>query len=107
MEWNKIEIKSEERKEATLVRFETAGDEFIGVLKEIVEYNKNGEDKMFWKFVDMDDAEIEYMLFPSSVLTTKMANIGLDTPVKIVYLGKKKSSKSSFYFKDFDIYTGS
>lgn len=107
MEWNKVEFESTEKKEATIVRFENAGDEFIGMLREVVTYKKNDEEKMFWKFTDIDDVEIEYILFPTSVLTTKMANITIDTPVKIVYLGKKKSGKSSFYFKDFDIYTGS
>lgn len=107
MKWNKVEFETEEKKKATVVKFDTEGQEFMGRLLEIVEYKRDDEEKMFWKFTDLDDDEIEYIIFPSAVLKTKMANIEEGTPVKIVYLGKKKSGKSSFYFKDYDIYTGS
>jgi hypothetical protein len=106
MNWKKIEIEPKEENEAIVVRFEEKGDEFIGKYMGYVEYKDKttGEDKIFYKFVDLDDEEINYIMFPSSVILNKMKMVPLDAPVKIVYEGLKKSEKSKFKYKDFSFY---
>ena len=107
MNWNKIEFNEEERKESEVVRFEEEGDEFIGKYLGFVEYEKDGEKNIFYKFQDIDDDEIEFIMFPTSVLKTKMERVPLDKPVKIVFLGQVKSKKSRYNYKDFDVFIGS
>jgi len=104
MEWKKLEFEAEDRKEAEVVRFENEGDSFVGRYVGFVEYERDGEKNIFYKFVDVDDEEIEFIMFPTSVLKTKMERVPLDAAVKIEYLGKKKSEKSKYSYKDFEFY---
>lgn len=109
VEVNGIELKEinmEEQQESTVVRFEEKGDEFIGKYIGFVEYEKEGEKNIFYKFVDLNDDEEEYILFPTSVLKTKMARVPLDAIVKIVYQGQVKSNKSRYKYKDFQVFAG-
>ena len=98
MNWKKIEPEVVEEKKSDVVRFEEKGDEFIGVYLGFVEYEKDGEKNIFYKFADADDEEMEYVMFPTSVLKTKMERVPLDRPVKIVYLGKVKSKVVVSFF---------
>ena len=103
MEWKEVEVQTENR-ESEVVRFEEEGDQFIGRYLGFVEYEREGEKNIFYKFVDVDDDEIEFVMFPTSVLKTKMARVPIDAAVKIVYLGKEKSQKSRYIYKNFDVF---
>lgn len=106
MSWNEITIETEQ-KESSVVKFTEEGQEFIGIFRGIVKYpdKDTGVEKFFWKFEDPDDDQIEFIIFPSAVLETKMSKVPLDTETKIVYLGKKQSAKNkSRFYKDFAIF---
>jgi hypothetical protein len=109
MEVNGIELKEinmENDNESTVVRFEEKGDEFIGKYIGFVEYEKDGEKNIFYKFNDINGDDEEFIMFPTSVLKTKMARVPLDAIVKIVYVGKVKSNKSRYSYKDFQVFAG-
>jgi hypothetical protein len=106
MAWNEITIEQEE-KASSVMKFVEEGDELIGIFRGIVKYadKTTGEEKFFWKFEDPDDDQIEFIVFPSAVLETKMSRVPLDAETKIVYLGKKQSAKNkSRFYKDFAIF---
>ena len=106
MSWNEITIEQEE-KNSSVMKFLEEGDELIGIFRGIVKYSdkETGVEKFFWKFEDPDDDQIEFIVFPSAVLETKMARVPLDAETKIVYLGKKQSAKKkSRFYKDFAIF---
>ncbi len=106
MAWNEITIEQEE-KASSVMKFNEEGDELIGIFRGIVKYadKTTGEEKFFWKFEDPDDDQIEFIVFPSAVLETKMSRVPLDAETKIVYLGKKQSAKNkSRFYKDFAIF---
>jgi len=107
MSWNEITIEQKEMKESEVVKFTEEGQEFVGIFRGIIKYadKTTGEEKFFWKFEDSDDSELEFIIFPSAVLETKMAKVPMDTETKIVYLGKKQSGKNaSRFYKDFAIF---
>jgi hypothetical protein len=106
MAWNEITVETEE-KTSSVMKFNEEGDELIGIFRGIVKYSDKttGEEKFFWKFEDPDDDQIEFIVFPSAVLETKMSRVPLDAETKIVYLGKKQSGKNkSRFYKDFAIF---
>jgi len=106
MSWNEITIDTE-RKESEVVKFVEEGQEFVGIFRGIVKYpdKTTGEEKFFWKFEDPDDEELEFIIFPSAVLVTKVERIPLDATAKIVYLGKKQSGKNATrFYKDFAVF---
>ena len=106
MAWNEITIEQEE-KASSVMKFLEEGDELIGIFRGIVKYadKTTGEEKFFWKFEDPDDDQIEFIVFPSAVLETKMSRVPLDSETQIVYLGKKQSAKNkSRFYKDFAIF---
>lgn len=108
MEWNKVEMEEYEEKQSEVIKFAEEGDELIGVYKGYVEFeNDNGTGK-FYKFEDVDDPELEYICFGGlAVLDDRMSKVPIDAPTKIVYKGKKQSSKNkSRFFKDFEVFIG-
>lgn len=110
MEINGVELKEinmkDDNNESEVVRFEEKDDEFVGRYIGFVEYEKDGEKNIFYKFQDIDDSDMEFVMFPTSVLKTKMARVPLDALVKIVYLGEVKSNKSRYKYKDFAVFAG-
>ena len=57
MEWKKLEFEPEERKEATVVRFEEEGDSFVGRYIGFVEYEKEGE-RISLKLIENAHAQV-------------------------------------------------
>lgn len=104
LNFEKLEDEEYDEKESEVIKFTEAGDEFIGVFRGIVEYkNERGEGK-FYKFEDTDGNDVEYIIFPTTVLETKFKRVPLDATVKIRYLGMKKSEKSIYSYKDYEIF---
>ena len=109
MDVNGIELKEINMKdegESEVIRFEEKGDEFIGKYIGFVEYEREGEKNIFYKFQDINGDDEEFIMFPTSVLKTKMSRVPLDAIVKIIYLGKVKSNKSRYEYKDFQVFAG-
>lgn len=105
MEWKPIE--PEEHVPASLVKFQEAGEEFMGIFKGVIEFSNEHGDGIMYKFLDIESDE-EYIIFGGlKVLDDRMRRVPIDSPVKIVYLGKKQSSKNkSRFFKDFSVFIG-
>jgi hypothetical protein len=107
--WHEMEEPQEEEQydEAEVVRFEEPGTVFMGIYKECIEYTdkETGEPAMFWKFKPLIDGP-DQIIFPTSVLKTKMENVEPNTALKIEYVGMQKSKKSRFEYKNFRFYIG-
>ena len=82
--------------------------EAVGIFRGIVEFTNDNGEGHFYKLEDIDDPDLEYIVFGGlAVLDDRMKKVPLDKPVKIVYKGKKQSSKNkSRFFKDFDVFLG-
>ena len=93
-----------EYKESEKVTFEEPGKEFVGKYIGFFEFEGSYGPGVGHKFVDVDDDELEYVIFQDSVLKSKMARVPLDAIVKIVYLGKKKSEKTGRMYKDYKFF---
>lgn len=91
-------------KESETIKFEEVGQEFIGEYVGFFEGEGNFGPYIGYKFVDVDDAELEYTIFGDSVLKSKMKRVALNQIVKIVYKGKKKSEKTGRSYKDYEFY---
>ena len=106
MEFEEIEVEAVEYKESEVVKFEEAGQEFVGKYLGFIEFSNDNGDGMFYKFVDVDDDDLEYIIFGGlTVLDDRMKKVPIDGIVKIVYQGKKQSSRNkSRYFKDFKVF---
>lgn len=105
IKWNEIPEDEYDEKDSEVVKFVEDGDVFIGIFRGIVEYkNERGEGK-FYKFEDPEDEDKEYVIFPTAVLETKFKKVPLDALVKVVYKGMKKSEKSIYSYKDYDVFT--
>lgn len=108
MNWNKIEVEEFEEKQSEVVKFDEAGQEVAGIFRGIVEFSNDNGEGHFYKLEDIDDPDLEYIVFGGLVvLDDRMKKVPLDKPVKIVYLGKKESAKNkSRSFKNFDVFIG-
>jgi len=102
MAFKKVEVEYEN---SEIVKFEEEGQEFVGIYRGYQDWkNENGEGR-FYKFEDPDDDEVNYTIYESAVLKTKMPKVPLDALVKIVYLGKKPSKRNkSQSYRDYDIF---
>ena len=87
-------------KESEKVTFEEPGREFVGKYIGFFEFEGSYGPGVGHKFVDVDDDELEYVIFQDSVLKSKMTRVPLDAIVKIVYIGKKKSEKTGVKPRD-------
>ena len=100
-------VKMEEEgnyKESETIKFEEVGQEFIGEYIGFFEGEGNYGPFIGYKFLDVDDAELEYVIFGDSVLKSKMGKVPLEAVVKIVYKGKKKSEKTGRMYKDYEFF---
>jgi len=106
MEFEKIEVEEVEYKESEVIKFEEAGQEFIGKYLGFIEFENDNGKGLFYKFEDVDDDQLEYIVFGGlTVLDDRMKKVPIDGVAKIVYKGKKQSSKNkSRFFKDFDVF---
>lgn len=106
MDFEEIKVEEVEYKESEVIKFEEAGQEFIGKYLGIVEFTNDNGEGFFYKFEDVDDDQLEYIVFGGTVvLDDRMKRAPLDSIVKIVYKGKKQSSKNkSRFFKDFQVF---
>lgn len=106
MEYEEVKAEEVEYKESEVVKFEEAGQEFIGKYLGFIDFENDNGKGMFYKFADVDDDELEYIVFGGlTVLDDRMKKVPLDAQVKIIYLGKKQSSRNkSRYFKDFKVF---
>lgn len=106
MEFEEIKVEEVEYKESEVVKFEEAGQEFIGRYLGFIEFSNDNGDGLFYKFADVDDDDLEYIIFGGlTVLDDRMKKVPLEGIAKIVYKGKKQSSKNkSRYFKDFQVF---
>jgi len=98
-----VEMKEEavDYKESESIKFEEKGQEFIGEYIGFFEFEGSYGPGIGYKFLDVDDPELEYVIFGDSVLKTKMKNVELNIIVKIVYKGKVKSEKTGRMYKDY------
>jgi hypothetical protein len=93
-----------EYKESEAVKFESVGQEFMGEFIGFFEFEGAYGPGIGYKFVDVDDPELEYVIFGDSVMKTKMKNVPVNAIVKIVYQGKKKSEKTGRMYKDYKFF---
>ena len=93
-----------EYKESERIVFEEPGKEFIGKYVGFFEFEGSYGPGVGHKFVDVDDDELEYVIFQDAVIKTKMSRVPLDAIVKIVYMGKKKSEKTGRMYKDYKFF---
>ncbi len=101
-----VEMKEEavEYKESEAIKFEEVGQEFMGEFIGFFEFEGSYGPGIGYKFLDVDDPELEYVIFGDSVLKTKMKNVEVNQIVKIVYRGKKKSEKTGRMYKDYSFF---
>lgn len=101
-----VEMKEEavDYKESEAIRFEEVGQEFLGEFIGFFEFEGSYGPGIGYKFLDVDDPELEYVIFGDSVLKTKMKNVEVNQIVKIVYQGKKKSEKTGRMYKDYKFF---
>lgn len=106
MEFEEIKVEEVEYKESEVVKFEEAGQEFIGRYLGFIEFTNDNGEGLFYKFVDVDDDDLEYIIFGGlTVLDDRMKKVPIDVVAKIVYKGKKQSSKNKTrFFKDFQVF---
>ena len=106
MEFEEIKVEEVEYKESEVVKFEEAGQEFIGRYLGYIEFSNDNGDGLFYKFADVDDNDLEYIIFGGlTVLDDRMKRVPIDVVAKIVYKGKKQSSKNKTrFFKDFQVF---
>lgn len=104
MEFEEMKNEDVEYKESEKVSFKEPGKEFIGVYIGFFEFNGRYGPGIGYKFLDVDDDKLEYVIFGDSVLKTKMENVPLDAVVKIVFQGKKKSEKTGRMYKDYKFF---
>jgi hypothetical protein len=100
MQFEEMKAEDVEYKESERVVFEEKGQEFIGEFIGFFEFEGAYGPGIGYKFVDVDDPELEYTIFGDSVLKTKMKNVPVNAIVKIVYEGKKKSEKTGRMYKE-------
>ena len=104
MQFEEMKEENIEYKESENVKFEEKGQEFVGEYIGFFEFEGSYGPGVGYKFLDVDDPELEYVIFGDSVLKTKMKNVELNQIVKIVYEGKKKSEKTGRYYKDYKFF---
>ena len=106
MEFEEIKVEEVEYKESEVIKFEEAGQEFIGRYLGFIEFTNDNGDGLFYKFADVDDDDLEYIIFGGlTVLDDRMKKVPIDAVAKIVYKGKKQSSKNKTrFFKDFQVF---
>ncbi len=106
MEFEEMKAEDVEYKESEQVKFEEPGKVFVGKYIGYFEFEGAYGPGVGYKFLDLDDDELEYVIFADSVLKTKMNRVPLDAAVKIEYLGKKKSEKTGRLYKDYRFFLG-
>lgn len=101
-----VEMKEEavDYKESERISFEEKGQEFLGEYIGFFEFDGSYGHGIGYKFLDVDDPELEYVIFGDAVIKTKMKNVELNQIVKIVYQGKKKSDKTGRIYKDYKFF---
>lgn len=104
MEFEEMKDEDVEYKESERIVFEEPGKEFIGKYVGFFEFEGSYGPGVGHKFVDVDDDELEYVIFQDAVIKTKMSRVPLDAIVKIVYMGKKKSEKTGRMYKDYKFF---
>lgn len=104
MKFEEMKDEDVEYKESEQIRFEEPGKVFVGKYIGFFEFEGAYGPGMGYKFIDVDDDELEYVIFADSVIKTKMERVPLDATLKIEYLGKKKSAKTGRMYKDYKFF---
>ena len=104
MEFEEMKNEDVEYEESEKVSFDEPGKEFVGKYIGFFEFEGQFGPGVGYKFLDVDDDELEYVIFADSVLKTKMERVPLDAIVKIQFLGKKKSEKTGRMYKDYKFF---
>ena len=101
MEFEEMKNEDVEYKESEHVKFEEPGKTFVGKYIGFFEFEGSYGPGIGYKFLDVDDDELEYVIFADSVIKSKMERVPLDATLKIEYIGKKKSEKTGRMYKDY------
>jgi len=95
-----VDFKDENKKYVEGMEFEGI---FLGV-KDFIN-KRNGKPGRYFRFSDVDDEDVNYIVYDSAALGNKMEKVKYEQKVKIVFLGFKKSVKDpTTEYKDFAVY---